>query len=337
MNEANKVKLGAFILISVILLLAAFLAAGALRIFAPRIHAMTEVYTSVEGLGVGSPVKYLGMAIGKITAMHMRSSDGQIVIFFDIFGETFKDDIDPGDSDGVFDQRDLDNLIRKGSLSCLVNASGLMGGSHLELVRGKDFSYRIPKGEIPSGVSFIPSSPSHIGNAIQNVSRMLEDMKSINWNEFAVKVNNSLDQLNTLMGKSHLEQGLERMENISKNLEDATLRLQQVLTQQNVDGINNSLANLNQSTKNLLDVTKDQHIEQTMKSLNVFLVQASALASAAEKNSAGLRTEMSVFLRQLESSLIGIENTLSGLNRIVKDFNRDPAQAVQGHREPAVR
>ena len=86
MNEANKVKLGAFVLISAALLIIAFISAGALRFFAPKIHAMTEVYTSVEGLAVGSPVKYLGMPVGKVTEMHMRGSDGKIIIFFDIFG-----------------------------------------------------------------------------------------------------------------------------------------------------------------------------------------------------------------------------------------------------------
>ena len=86
MNEANKVKLGAFILISIILLITAFISAGALQIFSPRLHAVTEVFTSVEGLNIGAPVKYLGMPVGKVTKMYMRGSDGRIIISL-IFSE----------------------------------------------------------------------------------------------------------------------------------------------------------------------------------------------------------------------------------------------------------
>ena len=135
MNEANKIKLGAFLLISTILLVTAFISAGILRFLSPRIHAMTEVHTSVEGLAVGSPVKYLGMPVGKVTRMNMRGSDGKIIIYFDIFGEAFTDDLDPQSADGTFDQYDLDKMLSKNMLNCFVNASGLMGGSHLELVR----------------------------------------------------------------------------------------------------------------------------------------------------------------------------------------------------------
>ena len=74
MNEANKFKLGAFLLIAITLLIVGFLSAGIMQIFAPKYRAMTVLNTSVEGLAVGSPVKYLGMPVGKITAMAMRES-----------------------------------------------------------------------------------------------------------------------------------------------------------------------------------------------------------------------------------------------------------------------
>ena len=69
MNEANKFKLGAFLLIAITLLIVGFLSAGIMQIFAPKYRAMTVLNTSVEGLAVGSPVKYLGMPVGKITGI----------------------------------------------------------------------------------------------------------------------------------------------------------------------------------------------------------------------------------------------------------------------------
>ena len=339
MNEANKVKLGAFILISATLLIIAFISAGALRIFAPRIHAMTEVFTSVEGLAVGSSVKYLGMPVGKVTGMHMRGSDGRILIFFDIFGEAFRDDLDPDDPDGVFDQNDLDKMIRKNMLSCFVNASGLMGGSHLELVRDdnpKTVFKKPADGTIPRGVSFVPSSPSHIGNAIQNVSRMLEEMKSIDWNGFAEKINGSLDNLNSLMDKKEIEAALKRAERIGSSLEQTALRLEKIVTMDNLDRINRALDNLNQSMQNLLKASTNKQIEDTVKNLNAFLVSARSLIAKADDSAGDVHSELRVFFSNLENSLVRLENNILNINRIIQDFGRDPAQLIRGRREPEV-
>jgi len=340
MNEANKIKLGAFILISATLLIVAFIAAGALRVFSPRIRAMTEVYSSVEGLTVGAPVKYLGMPVGKVTAMHMRSSDGRILIFFDIFGEAFRGDFDPVDADGVFDRRDLDKMVNRNMLSCYVNASGLMGGSHLELVRdtpSKLIAKNPPPRSIPDGVSFVPSNPSHIGNAIQNVSRMLEEMKSIDWNGFAEKINGSLDNLNALLDKKEIEATLKKAERIGNSLEQTAIRLEKIVTQENVDRINTALDNLNQSMQNLLKASTSKQVEDTLTNLNAFLLAAKQVVEKTNDSAGPVRSELKIFISNLENSLIRLENNVLNINRALQDFSRDPAQLIQGRREPKVR
>ena len=336
MNEANKVKLGAFILISIILLITAFISAGALRIFSPRLHAVTEVYTSVEGLNVGAPVKYLGMPVGKVTGMHMRGSDGRIVISFDIFGEAFKDDFDPKSSDGVFEQHDLENMLNKNMLSCFVNASGLMGGSHLELVRSPGITANNininekRKRNLPPDVCFVPSNPSHIGNAIQNVSRMLEEMKSIDWNGFATKINSSLDNINTLLNKKELDNALQRFERIVSSLERTTGRLEATITKENMDKINTALSNLDKSTKSLLKFTADKKITETLDNLNSFLHAGKGLIDKTEKNSGKVHSELKTFINNLETSVIRLENRLTGISFMLQDFSKDPGQIIHG-------
>ncbi|MBQ9502208.1 MAG: MCE family protein [Lentisphaeria bacterium] len=339
MNEANKVKLGAFILISATLLIVAFISAGALRIFAPRLHAMTEVFTSVEGLTIGAPVKYLGMPVGKVTGMHMRGSDGRIVIYFDIFGEAFRDDFNPDNPDGFFDKKDLDKMVSQNVLSCLINASGLMGGSHLELVRNtqKKLLFKSPPpGNIPAGVTYIPSNPSHIGNAIQNVSRMLEELKSIDWNGFADKINGSLDNLNALMDKKEIEAILRKAERIGNSLEQTATRLEKIVTQENVDRINRALDNLNQSMQNLLKASTSQKVETTLDNLNVFLVAAKKIIDKTDYSAESVHSELKIFLGNLENSLVRLENNVLNITRTLQDFGRDPTQVLRGRREPEV-
>ena len=82
MNEANRLKLGGFLLISIALLVIGFISVGVGKLFEPRYRAMTVLNTSVEGLAVGSPVKYLGLPVGKITAMTRRTATSRFTSTF---------------------------------------------------------------------------------------------------------------------------------------------------------------------------------------------------------------------------------------------------------------
>lgn len=145
MNEANKVKLGAFLLISITLLITAFLAAGISQIFSPKFHAVTILNTSVEGLAVGSPVKYLGMPIGKITRMAMRENDGCVAVYFDIFPAAVETE-DSDDDTGTV--ADIANIMHRKNLMCFINAAGIMGGTYLEL----SINESSQPGAAPSGI-----------------------------------------------------------------------------------------------------------------------------------------------------------------------------------------
>lgn len=132
MNEANRLKLGGFLLISIALLVIGFISVGVGKLFEPRYRAMTVLNTSVEGLAVGSPVKYLGLPVGKITAMTMRQKDGYIAVYFDIFPSAVEQDDDLA-GDHAPGGTNFATVMRKKNMSCFINAAGIMGGAYLEL------------------------------------------------------------------------------------------------------------------------------------------------------------------------------------------------------------
>ena len=121
MNEANRLKLGGFLLISITLLIIGFVSIGITKLFEPRYRAMTVLNTSVEGLAVGSPVKYLGLPVGKITAMTMRQKDGYIAVYFDIFPSTVEQDEDlPPGTVGT----NFATVMQQKNLSCFIASGG---------------------------------------------------------------------------------------------------------------------------------------------------------------------------------------------------------------------
>ncbi|MBQ9776252.1 MAG: MCE family protein [Lentisphaeria bacterium] len=337
MNQANKVKLGAFLLISATLLISGFLAVGITKLLAPKYHAMTVVNTSVEGLSVGSAVKYLGLPVGKITGMAMRESDGYIVIYFDIFPSAVESD---AGSRRKSNANDLDLLMRNKKLMCFVNAAGLMGGSYLELTSTSASQPALPNLEINSrqedDVTYIPSLPSHIGNAIQNISRMLEDLAKIDIPLLMDKINGTLDNATELLTRSNLQETLKSVHQISLNLENSISRFQSVFSEQNIGRINRMLDNGDQSMAELKRFTADAELVQTVENLNSFLTDARRVLNKAEKQGQIVGAEALELKKQLETSLIRMDNLLKQLAETAGDLSGDPAQFIRGRRSEPV-
>ena len=273
MNEANKFKLGAFLLIAVTLLIVGFLSAGIMQIFAPKYRAMTVLNTSVEGLAVGSPVKYLGMPVGRITGMAMRESDGFIAVYFEIFPSAVEAGEPDSDGDG-YDALNASALMRSKNMMCFINAAGIMGGSYLELSINDSSQPSTPHLDItpPPDVSYIPSRPSHIGNAIQNISRMLDELEKVNFIQLADKLNETLDNMSGLLNQSELRNTLKSINTICNNLENSISRLQTVLSDSNVAKLNRSIDNLDAGIQEFRSSLNGKTLSETMANFDNFEV-----------------------------------------------------------------
>ena len=335
MNEANKVKLGAFLLISITLLITAFLAAGISQIFSPKFHAVTILNTSVEGLAVGSPVKYLGMPIGKITRMAMRENDGCVAVYFDIFPAAVETE-DSDDDTGTV--ADIANIMHRKNLMCFINAAGIMGGTYLELSINESSQPALPHLEFKPqpGVSYIPSRPSHIGNAIQNISRMLDELEKVNFIQLADKLNQTLDNMNDILNQSELRSTLKSVNNICSTLENTVQRLQTVLSDANVEKLNRSIDNIDISVQNLKRTVSSDELSATVKNLNSFLTDARRVLNGAESSGKQLGAEAGQLKLRLEMSLTRLDNALKEFADLARNISADPGQFVRGRQEKPV-
>lgn len=330
MKEDNKVKLGMFLLISLLLLVGTFLAAGINKLFEPKLRAMTVLNTSVEGMSVGSPVKYLGMSVGKITGLAMRAGSGLVVVYFDLFANAVEDDF-AGNTDGVFDKSDLDMMLKKQTISCFVNAAGLMGGTFLELSIAPHEHWDPPaKIRIPEGVSYIPSQPSHIGNAIQNVSKLLEEIKGIDFNKFSVKLNHALDNLTTLTERGRLDHTLDLMNRSCVNLEEISRRLERTASPENLDRVSRIIVSLDRTSKNFLDFSSKREFSETLFNINKFIRDICGFLVKMEGTTSEVSNSALTLQQRLDSTLTRLENFLQQVSQQLADLGDDPAQFLHG-------
>jgi len=65
-RETNFFKIGVFVLASIILIIVAILVFGSFHLFQRKLFIETYFNESVQGLSVGSPVKYRGIDIGQV-------------------------------------------------------------------------------------------------------------------------------------------------------------------------------------------------------------------------------------------------------------------------------
>ena len=337
MNEANKFKLGAFLLIAITLLIVGFLSAGIMQIFAQKYRAMTVLNTSVEGLAVGSPVKYLGMPVGKITGMAMRESDGNIAVYFEIFPSA----VEAGDPDGDgsdYDALNISAIMRNKNMMCFINAAGIMGGSYLELSINDSSQPSTPHLDItpPPDVSYIPSRPSHIGNAIQNISRMLDELEKVNFIQLADKLNETLDNMSGLLNQSELRNTLKSINTICNNLENSISRLQVVLSDSNVAKLNRSIDNLDAGIQEFRSSLNGKTLSETLANFDGFLTEARVAIADARTGSRELGAQAGEVRLRLEMSLTRLDNMLKQLSTLAENLSADPNQFIRGRQETPV-
>lgn len=335
MNEANRLKLGGFLLISIALLIIGFVSVGVVKIFEPRYKAMTVLNTSVEGLAVGSPVKYLGLPIGKITAMTMRRKDGYIAVYFDILPSAVEQDSAVADDS---DDMNFSSVMRKKNLSCFINAAGIMGGAYLELSFNDSLPPAMPHLDVrpPDGVTYVPSRPSHIGNAIQNISRMLDELSKVNFIQLGDKLNDTLDNMGELLGKSQLKETLDNINRICSNLEVSSHRLETAMSEENVRKVNDIITNLDAGILSLRKFSSSAEADQLLKNLNVFLCDAVAAIKDVRAAGAQVGSDADALRLRLEMTLTRLDNSLKQLQEFSQDVANDPNQFIRGRQEKPI-
>ena len=84
MIQANKFRLGLFVLAGTVLFIAGLFVLGLEGLFVKKAHFVTLFPESVQGLTIGSPIKYKGVPIGTVAKISIQVEDKLIRVDMDI-------------------------------------------------------------------------------------------------------------------------------------------------------------------------------------------------------------------------------------------------------------
>ena len=176
-------RIGVFVAGGVALLVFAILVFGGGQMFRQKIEMETYVKGSVQGIDVGTPVKFRGVLIGKVTKInfafteyHLKETDGlfnYVVLFMEInrevFPNMFTDDLTPL----------LTKSIEQG-LRVRIEPQGITGLNYLDI----DYfdTNRFPALWPPwkPEVYYIPSAPGELTSFLDSINAILREVEKLN-------------------------------------------------------------------------------------------------------------------------------------------------------------
>ncbi|MBN1515806.1 MCE family protein [Candidatus Sumerlaeota bacterium] len=322
--KANHFKIGIFVLCGAALLIAGLIVMGAGSLFQREVFFETYIKESVQGLEVGSPVKYRGVKIGKVSeittvrkeyfdrgAMPMTSS-GKAAEHYIVIRMSLPVP-GAGSAEGV--QQYIREEVKKG-LRVRLTATGITGGMYLET------DYYDPEKYPPLEIAwapvcgYIPSVPSVYTTLLDSVDGILTMLQSVPADVIADDASLLIRTVNDKVRAVDVKQLGEQTSALLTEIRESNQRLQQFLQkvdeQRMVESAGESMRNVEKTTGQI-----QQESGAILESLN---------ASAKGLNDAVERLNEILASPTIESSL---ENVAQSTENIQEASANLPESALR--------
>jgi len=325
MNSPNFFKLGIFVIIGTFIFCFLIVIFGAGKLFQKRVMIETYFEESVQGLEIGSPVKFRGVHIGKVESINLAANEYQksetrlIMVRSSLLADKFPHPFEE------FLEAELINEINKG-LRIRLSFQGITGTAYLEL------DYLDPRQNPVTQISWLPnypyfpSAPSVITRLSDAVTNIMRHLELINFVGITHQFEKTLNTMRQLIESSQLN-------NVTR---EATLLLSEVRqTNQSLKELfnNESLGLILENTQKLMATASriaknsEKPVEQLLTNLSNTgkkIKQASETINAFSKNLPESSIQFKRLLRRLDSLLFlqqdDIEKTIDNIRLITENL-----------------
>ena len=326
MNDNSKFKLGLFIIFAAIVFFAALFILGTMDRFNEKAHISTLVSESVQGLSVGSSVKYQGVPIGNVREIMIYPGDNVIRIDMEINISKFKVQ-QPGHAPITISVDEFNSNIGKAvekGLRCRMELEGITGSKYIELQPAQDTEpSNFDITEFGLEYPYVPSQPSLISDLRGSVTSILAKLESIDYKGISDRTNAVLDSINERVNSPKFDETIDNVnamvnearksiENLEK-LTDSDIREKIDVISQNVNTAVNAVESL---TKSVEVEIKSIEFAQVSENLRSFL-------------STAIRTS-----KTLDETLFNVNNGVDALIELILYIDSDPSALIQGKKKP---
>jgi paraquat-inducible protein B len=321
--KANYFKLGLFIIVTVLLGLGAVLVFGASKLFERKLVLETYFDQSVQGVDVGSKVKFRGVDVGRIrridfTRNHYEQAKPRTErrSYVRVEVEMASGALG-GMAEGIV-RENLEKEIEKG-LRVRLTALGLTGTSYLEVDYLHPTRYEALEVEWVPRYPYVPSAPSAFTRIVSSLEDLVGELDRIEFQSLAGKADRLLDratQTVEALDAARISAGLMALRSEAG---DSNRRLQDWLDRPELEGTltdaATAMSNLRQATSNPALTNSVVQLERSLRRLDALLAGKDEPLQAS-----------------LESLGVASEN----LRELTETARQYPAQVLFGEPPPPV-
>jgi paraquat-inducible protein B len=324
MIEANKYKLGLFVLSGIALLVLVLFLLGIAAVFKPKVEFVTLFDESVQGLELGAPVKFRGVTIGKVSSITVRPSDNLVRV--DMKAELSAIDVGKGKSSIITRKAEffyrMEKEVEKG-LRCRLDLTGITGLKYVEINYYDPLKNPIPDFVPPKGVRYIPSTPSFLRGLSTNITTTLARISNIKFDEISTELLSSLKSINSFVNDPRINTLAQKIDSITNQLETTTTNINKVMTESNIremsDSIKKSLASINDLSKTLKKQIEDAKLSETTAVARESFTETKAAAASFKE----MRGTLSDTLNKLGEAI-------DSFTQLVNNIDDDPSSIIRG-------
>jgi phospholipid/cholesterol/gamma-HCH transport system substrate-binding protein len=334
-KQANRMMIGGFVVVAVILLAASLVVFGSGKFFKKTNKYVLYFDGSIKGLSVGGPVLFQGVQIGSVESIVLRVDPQEhrieIPVIIEIEPDKFQ--VDEGDREIHRNPREnAQKLIEMGLRAMLAMQSFITGQLMIELDfhPGSPVNLRSPKGDLLE-IPTIPSTTERLANALQRLD--LEGMEK--------HLEDTLSGIDRLVNNPDLKAGIGELKGVISDARrlvqnmnarvgpladefDATVQDTHKLVQ-NLDGRVNPLAdNVNKTVEDFGKLARDA--DTRLGSLTISLDKT--LAGAR-----GVLSQDAPLIVELENTLQAISDAARSIRQLADNLERHPEALIQGKGE----
>ena len=311
MTHEQKTRLGIFLSIATVLFIII------LGIFVvPKLREAGDVYyvnfrdTSVNGLFVGSSVRFQGVDIGKVQSIEVNRKDlNSILVTIKI-------------QKGFPIKRDT---------TALLALAGITGVRFIDLRGGSRDAVRLPpRGEIPMGRGLEEKA----GDIVTNIDTVVNSFNNLLSKENLARIDTFLENakkssvtISQVLDakRSKLESTFDNVERVTRDFSTVTENLNKIST--NISNLSDRIvARSEAAVDNIAKRFSDEEMGRTIKEFRELVETTNA---SVKRLDASLQADQA----ELRQSLQALSATLDNLARLTRDLSEDPTSLIKARKE----
>ncbi|MBU1193583.1 MAG: MCE family protein [Proteobacteria bacterium] len=309
-QKANFYKLGLFVILSLGLGATFLIVFGAGEFFKTELLAETCFNESVQGLSIGSEVKYKGIKIGTVKSIesaartYQTKSDYVLVILsldseisLGQTGETAKIRVEKAISDG---------------LAARLSFKGLTGAAYLET----DYGSQKPEDTLKISWSpryiYIPSQKSNMKQFGDAANQILDNFAAINLKGMTLDIESLLKTLNTKASDFDVAKISNLIASLVQELKETNQKVNTAMESAKVQGlIDDARASFSQ-LRGVIETSKDP--------FNQAISDFQKAAESTQNMTSGLETQLGPRLENLSANLDQLMKNLSQTSGLLENM-----------------